>query len=124
MNVLTQVSNQVCNAFNVVAAATSNAGSQVYNFGGRVVSYVTPAISAVVNKIKSINAPSFLEKAWNLASSRVGISAILLSGGLGALALAYCSENQLHKVALYVLGSTALVFSAYAATMPFGLAKA
>lgn len=131
-DILSSVSNQVFSAYNTVATNSVGLANQAYNFGGtiagRAVSFVTPALSGIVAKVQSfvqnLNAPTFFQNVWTVAKSNVGISALLLTGSVAALALSRRTDNQVHKYALLTAGVAALAFSAIAATTPFGSSPA
>lgn len=123
-NILSAVSNQVFSAYNTVATNAISLGSQAYNFGGKIAgraaSYVTPALSSLVAKVQSLNAPTFFQNVWTLAKSNVGITAFLLTCSVTTLVLSRRTDNQVQKYALLTAGVAALAFSAIAATSPFG----
>lgn len=127
-DILSSVSNQVFSAYNTVAANAVSFGSQAYAFGGKIAgqaaSFVTPAVSSLVTKVQTfvqnLNLSGLFQNVMTVAKSNVGVSALLLTGAVGALALSRRTENQMHKYALLTAGVAALAFSAIAATSPFG----
>lgn len=127
-DILSAVSNQVCSAYNTVATNAVSFANQAYNFGGKIAgraaSFVSPALSSLAAKVESLNPPTFFQKVWTVAKSNVGISALLLTGAVAALALSRRTDNQVHKYALLTAGVAALAFSAIAATTPFGSSPA
>jgi hypothetical protein len=125
---LSAVTNQFSLAFQHVIQATVNAGTLVANTASNasswVVGSITPKLAAVVEKIQSLNPPTFMEKAWGAATSRTGLTAIFTTVAVTSLVYSQCTDNTIHKVALIAVGLTTLALGAYTATMPFGVARA
>ncbi len=117
------ITNPVSNAFRAVADVTVNAGTQVCNFGGRLVGSVTPALSAVVAKIKSINVLGFLNSAAQALKSKVGVSAVLIGGAAALFYASNSQDNHVVKYALRAAGIAAFACSAFVAFSPVNVVR-
>lgn len=113
MSILSSVSNQISYVANVVTTNASALASKAYTLGGRVVGSVTPALNAVVSKIKNIVPPTFAQKAWAVASSRGGVGAFAFAGAVYLLVKSTAEGNTaLQKWGYRVAGVAAVAFSA------------
>ncbi|MCE5294531.1 MAG: hypothetical protein LLF94_07970 [Chlamydiales bacterium] len=121
---ITSVSQQALEACRKFAAATvttaTSAGSKVLSLGNRVVSFVTPHLSAIVQKVKSVTPPAFLAKAWTAVNNKTGAGVGLLGLSISCLVLAKRSEKTVSQVVLGAAGVSALALATLVITRPFG----
>ena len=118
---VSQQALEACRKFATTAATTvTSAGSKVWSLGGRVVSAVTPHLSAIVQKVKSVTPPEFLVKAWNAANTKTGAGVSLLGLSISCLVLARRSEKALPRLVLGATGVSALALATLVITRPFG----
>lgn len=122
-NILSAVNTQVTNAFHTVATSAVSIAKQTYSFGGRIVGYVTPTISALAAKVQSIRVPAFLATAWTAAKSDVSVSTFFLIAGVTTLVLARTTaKSALYKVALYTVGAASVALAAVVASGQYSFA--
>ena len=126
---ISSVSHQALEACRKFAAATvstaTSAGNKVWSLGGRVVSAVTPHLTAIVQKVKSVTLPAFLVKAWNAANTKTGAGLTLLGLSITCLVLASRSVKSeksvtVSGVVLGAAGVSALALATLVITRPFG----
>ncbi|MBS0634466.1 MAG: hypothetical protein JSR37_03270 [Verrucomicrobia bacterium] len=126
MSIISTVSNQFTNIANVVTTNASALASKVSSFGGRVVSTVTPALQAVVSKVKSLNPPAFMQKAWNVVATRGGLGGALLAGSVVLLVKSTAADNGAIAKWAYRAGGVASLATAailITTSYSFGFAK-
>lgn len=122
-NILSAVNTQVTNAFHTVATSAVAIAKQTCSFGGRIVGYVTPTISALAAKVQSIRVPAFLATAWTAARSDVSASTFFLIAGVAALAVARTTgKSALYKAALYTAGAASIALAAVVASGQYSFA--
>jgi len=121
---LSSIGNTVTNAISTSANFAGQVASKVYGFGGSICNYITPKISDLVAKVNSLNVPTYVTGAYNLAKSPVGITTIALTAAVFCLVASRRIENKIAKAMLLIAGVTSMVFSAVVITKPFGFMKA
>ena len=124
-NTLSAISNQVTSALDTAQAGVVSFYKHSYQLGSRFIGSITPNITNVVEKIKSINVKALLENTWSVAksfaTSKVGMSSLLLTAAVTTLALSRRIDNKMYKYPLVIAGIATLALSAYVATRPFTL---
>jgi hypothetical protein len=121
---LSSIGNSVTNAISTGAVFAGQVANKVYGFGGQICNYITPALSGLVAKVNSLNVPTYVTGAVNLAKSPVGMTTLALSAAVLCLVASRKVENRIAKGMLLIAGVTSIVFSAVAVTKPFGFMKA
>lgn len=120
---LSSIGNSATNFLNVSVSFASQAASSVYEFGGQICNYITPKLADLVDKISSINVPTYLAGAVSFAKSPVGSCTLALTAAISLLMLSQKADKGWLKATLLIAGVSSLVFSAVVLTRPFSFMK-